>query len=68
MVSLLERVIMKFIVKPCVGKLHARFDEGVVGESPLLYSDACAMCVEEWVSAGLGGEGDEPGCIDLKQI
>jgi len=29
---------MKVIGKPCEGKLHARFDEGVMGESPLLYS------------------------------
>jgi hypothetical protein len=28
----------KVIGKPCEGKLHARFDEGVMGESPLLYS------------------------------
>jgi len=28
----------KVIGKPCEGELHARFDEGVVGESPLLYS------------------------------
>jgi hypothetical protein len=35
---LFESVRKKVIGKPCEGKLHARFDEGVVGESPLLYS------------------------------
>ena len=38
MVLLFESVRKKVIGKPCEGELHARFDEGAVGESPLLYS------------------------------
>ena len=38
LVLLFECVRKKVIGKPCEGELHARFDEGVVGENPLLYS------------------------------
>jgi len=33
----------KVIGKPCEGELHARFDEGVVDESPLLYSTTTVL-------------------------
>ena len=46
LVSVFESARKKVIGKPCEGKLHARFDEGVMGESPLLYSTASAKSAE----------------------
>ena len=68
MVSLLESVRKKVIGKPCEGKLHARFDEGVVGESPLLYSARLRI---EQGTAGVSVGGEWWGMLtklrDLKQ-
>jgi hypothetical protein len=50
---LFESVRKKVIGKPCEGKLHARFDEGVVGESPLLYS--ALMRIEKRIAGDLQG-------------
>jgi hypothetical protein len=36
--KIFECVGKKVIGKPCEGKLHARFDEGMVDENPLFYS------------------------------
>jgi len=36
--KIFECVGKKVIGKPCEGELHARFDERVVDESPLLHS------------------------------
>ena len=48
LVSVFESVRKKVIGKPCEGELHARFDEGVMGESPLPYSTAVAKSAGEF--------------------